>query len=105
MTRELRFTPSARDALAAIERDPAGAGLLRQVRKTLGLLETNPRHPSLQTHKFRSLMGLNGEEVFEAYVQQHAPVAFRVFFHYGPDRKEGRRRVAVLTILAITTHP
>jgi hypothetical protein len=105
MTRELRFTASARAALAALECDPGGAGLLRQVRKTLGLLETNLRHPSLQAHRFRSLMGPNGEAVFEAYVQQHAPAAFRVFFHYGPDRREGRRRVAVLTILAVTPHP
>jgi hypothetical protein len=105
MRRELRFTPSARDALAAPERDAASAGTLGQVRKTLGLLETRERHPSLQTRTFRSLTGPSGEEVFEAYVQQQAPAAFRVFFVYGPDRTEGRRRVAVLTILAITPHP
>ena len=105
MTRELRFTPSARSALDSLERDPANAGLLRQVRKTLGLLETNMRHPSLQTHKFRSLTGPGGEDVLEAYVQQHSPAAYRVFFVYGPDRKEGRHRVAVLTVLAITPHP
>jgi len=105
MTRELRFTPTAREALASLERDRASAGVLRQVRKTLGLLETNLRHPSLQTHKFRSLAGPNGEELFEAYIQQHTPAAFRVFFLYGPDRREGRRRVPVLTIVAITAHP
>ena len=105
MTRELRFTPTAREALASLERDRASAGVLRQVRKTLGLLETNLRHPSLQTHKFRSLAGPDGGEVFEAYIQQHSPAAFRVFFVYGPDRREGRRRVPVLTIVAITAHP
>jgi hypothetical protein len=105
MRRELRFTPSARDALAALERDPAAKGALSQLRKTLGLLETNLRHPSLQTHKFRSLKGPDGAEVFEAYVQQRTPAAFRVFFCYGPDRREGHRRVAVLTIIAITPHP
>ena len=105
MTRELRFTPTAREALASLERDRASAGVLRQVRKTLGLLETNLRHPSLQTHKFRSLAGPNGEALFEAYIQQHSPAAFRVFFLYGPDRREGRRRVPVLTIVAITAHP
>jgi len=105
MKRELRFTPSARDTLAAIEADPSKAALLRQVRKTLGLLETNLRHPSLQTHKFRSLRAPDGGDVFEAYVQQHTPAAFRIFFCYGPDRTEGRRRIAVITILAITPHP
>lgn len=105
MRRELRLTPSAREALAAIERDPASAGVLRHVRKTLGLLETDPRHPSLQTHKYRSLKGPNGEEIFEAYAQQRTPAAFRAFFFYGPDRREGRRRIPVLTIVAITPHP
>jgi hypothetical protein len=105
MRRELRFTPSAREALTALEADRASASVLRQVRKTLGLLETNLRHPSLQTHKFRSLKAPDGGDVFEAYVQQHTPAAFRVFFCYGPDRTEGRRRIAVLTILAITSHP
>ena len=105
MKRELRFTRSARQVLSALESEPASAGVLRQVRKTLGLLETDPRHPSLQTHKYRSLQGPNGEEVFEAYAQQHTPGAFRVFFLYGPNRLEGRRRIPVLTIIAITPHP
>jgi hypothetical protein len=105
MRPELRLTPSAREALAALEREPGGAGTPKQVCKTLGLLETDPRHPSLQTHKYRSLKGPGGEEVFEAYLQQHTPAAFRVFFYYGPDRREGRRRIPVLTIIAITPHP
>jgi hypothetical protein len=79
--------------------------VLGQGRKTLGRLETNLRHPWLQTYKFQSLKAPDGGDLFEAYVQQHAPAAFRVFFCYGPDRMEGRRRVAVLTILAITSHP
>lgn len=105
MNRELRLTPSAQDGLRALEEDPHSAGVLKQVRKTLALLETNLRHPSLNTHKFRSLQGPGGEEVFEAYVQNQTPGAFRVFFYYGPDRIERGRRIAVLTILAITPHP
>jgi hypothetical protein len=105
MKREIRLTVSARDALAALEGDPASAAVLRQVRKTLGLLETDPRHPSLQTHKYRSIKGPDGQEIFEAYAQQHTPAAYRVFFFYGPDRREGRRRVPVLTIVSITPHP
>ena len=103
--RELRFTDEAARALSALERNARSAGLLKQVRKTLALLETNPRHPSLNTHKFHSLHGPDGEEIFEAYVQNRTPGAFRVFFYYGPDRVEGKRRVAVMTIVAITEHP
>jgi hypothetical protein len=105
MNRELRLTPAALDALRELERSSHQESLLKQVRKTLGLLETNPRHPSLQTHKFRSLHGPNGEEVFEAYVQNQTSAAYRIFFYYGPDRLEGKRRIPVLTIVAITQHP
>jgi hypothetical protein len=105
MNRELRLTPAALDTLRELERSPQQENLLKQVRKTLGLLETNPRHPSLQTHKFRSLHGLGGEEVFEAYVQNQTSAAYRIFFYYGPDRLEGKRRIPVLTIVAITPHP
>ena len=41
---------------------------LKRVRKTLGLLGNNPRHPGLQTHEYDSLTGPNGERVWEAYV-------------------------------------
>ena len=33
------------------------------------------------------------------------PGAYRVFFHYGPDEMEGKKRVPILTIVAITPHP
>ena len=105
MNRELRMSDSARETVRALEGMPHQEGLLKQVRKTLVLLETNPRQPSLQSHKFRSLHGPNGEEVFEVYVQQHTPGAYRVFFYYGPDRMEGKNRIAVVTVLAITPHP
>ena len=102
---ELRFTPEAKRNIDELERTPSKTGVLRQVRKTLGLLETNLRHPSLNTHRFESLVGPNGEDVFEAYAQQHTPGAYRVFFYYEPDRRQGQRRIAVLTIVAITPHP
>ncbi len=105
MSRELRFTPTAEAALRELEQDPHRAGLLKQVRKTLGLLEAELRHPSLRTHEFQSLRGPNGEKVFEAYVQNRTPAAWRIFFLYGPDRIEKGRRISVLTIVALAPHP
>jgi hypothetical protein len=105
MNRELRFTPSAEAALRQLEGDADGTGLLTQVRKTLGLLETDLRHPSLRTHELESLGGPNGEKVFEADVQNRTPAAWRVSFVYGPDRIEKGRRVPVLTIITLTPHP
>ena len=103
--RELRFTPEAQRNLKDLESNPAKAGVLKQVRKTLGLMEINLRHPSLKTHKYESLQGPNGEEVFEAYAQSKTPGAYRIFFVYGPDRSEGKTHIAVLTVIAITAHP
>jgi len=95
---ELLFTPQADSDLNQLESDPSKKRVLKAVRKTLGLMETNLRHPSLQTHEFQSLKGPNGEKVFEAYAQQNIPSAYRVFWYYGPGRKE-------ITIVAITPHP
>ena len=95
---ELIFTPQADLDLREIENDPRKKAILKAVRKTLGLMETNLRRPSLNTHEFTSVNGPNGEKVFEAYVQQKTPAAYRIFWYYGPDRKQIR-------IIAITPHP
>jgi len=95
---ELIFTRQADADLRELEEDSSRAAILKAVRKTLGLMETNLRHPSLNTHEFKSLKGPNGEKVFEAYAQQRAPGAFRVFWYYGPGRGQ-------ITIAAITPHP
>jgi hypothetical protein len=106
MHRKLRFTPTADEQLTNLENTPALKGTLKQVRKTLGYLETNLRAKSLQTHKYESLTKRYGIEVFEAYAQQVTPAAYRVFWHYGPDEidKNGKR-IPIITILAITPHP
>ena len=61
----LIFTPQADEDLREIGNNPAKKNILKAVRKTLGLIETNLRHPSLNTHEFTSLKGPNGEKVFE----------------------------------------
>jgi hypothetical protein len=104
--RNLRFTHTADEQLSQIEDNPALKGVLKQVRKTLEYLETNLRAKSLQTHEFEALTKRYGKKVFEAYVQQNTPGAYRTFWHYGPDEigKNGER-IAVTTIVAITPHP
>lgn len=98
MTFELLFTDQASANLDSLEADASLAKRLKAVRKALALLETNPRHPGLNTHKFSSLKGPGGEEVFEAYAENKTPAAWRIFWCYGPDEKQ-------ITILAITPHP
>jgi hypothetical protein len=98
VTFELLFTDQADADLDSLEVDAGLVKRLKAVRKALALLETNPRHPSLNTHKFSSLKGPGGEEVFEAYAENMTPAAWRVFWYYGPGKKQ-------ITILAITPHP
>ena len=106
MRYKLRFTQTADEQLRRIENDPASPGILKQIRKTLGYLEINIRAKSLQTHEFESLTRRYGQKIFEAYVQQNTPSAYRIFWHYGPDEiDKNSKRIAVTTILAITPHP
>ncbi len=92
----LEYQPEAEETLANLQQtDPKK---YKKVLKTLGLMQTNLRHPGLKTHKYDSLSGPDEEEVFEAYVENKTPVAFRVFWYYGPGKN-------VITILAITPHP
>jgi plasmid stabilization system protein ParE len=95
---ELIFTPQADEDLREIENNLAQKNILKAVRKTLGFMETNLRHPSLNTHEFTSLRGPNGEKIFEAYAQKSTPSAYRIFWYYGPGKKQ-------ITIVAITPHP
>jgi hypothetical protein len=104
--RDLRFTPEADKQLTIIENNPSLKGVVKQVRKTLRYLETNLRAKSLQTHEYESLSRRYGIKVFEAYVQQKTPAAYRVFWHYGPDEtSKDRRRIPIITIIVITPHP
>ena len=105
MQRKIKFTPTADQQYSDLENTPSIAGIFEQVRKALGYLEINPHHPSLNTHEFTSLTGFNGEKVFEAYAQNNTPGAYRIFWHYGPDEAKGKKRIPVITVVAITPHP
>src|SRR6185437_7364200 len=70
-------------------------GLFKQVQKCIELLADNPRHPGLKTHEFHSIDHPYDpkQKVFEAYVQNRTPGAYRLFWCYGPGKNE-------ITILA-----
>jgi len=75
-------------------------GLFKQVHKAIELLRTNPKHPGLHSHEYDSIANPYNEDakVFEAYVQNATPGAYRVFWCYGPATRD-------ITIIAITPHP
>lgn len=75
-------------------------GLFKQVDKCLEYLQSSPRHPGLHTHEYDSLVHPYDfkQKVFEAYVQNKTPGAYRIFWCYGPQKNQ-------ITIIAITPHP
>lgn len=83
-----------------VDKSSKAEGLFKQVAKTIRLLQENPRHPGLKTHEYHSLDHpfKPGEKVWEAYVQNNTPGAYRLFWCYGPDTGQ-------ITIIAITPHP
>ena len=100
MVFKLHFTREADANLKELEHTPSKAGVLKQVRKTIGYLQVNPRHPSLQTHAYTTIDNPYEPraKVFEAYAQNKTPSAYRVFWCYGPQQGN-------ITIVAITPHP
>src|SRR5262245_30612134 len=94
---KLRFSEEAKLKLKELGLDKSKKGLLKQLRKVLGFMETNLKHPSLNTHKFGGIHCSLGE-VFETYAQNSTPGAYRIFWAYGPGKRE-------ICILDITPHP
>jgi hypothetical protein len=105
MVRALRFSDEAKAQLAALEKSPATAAVLKQVRKALGYLQQNPAHPGLHTHEFTSL-STPERRIFESYAQNQSPGAYRIFWRYGPDEYDIRKkRIPVITIAFVIPHP
>jgi hypothetical protein len=92
----LEFQLEAEQTLVCLQcQDP---DKYQKVRKILGLMQDNLRHPSLQTHKYKSLRSADNREIFTAYVENHTPGAWRIFWYYGPGQ-------GIITIFAIIAHP
>jgi len=95
---ELQFSEIADSQLEELEKSPGKKAVCKAVHKALGYMETNLKHPSLNTHAYSRERGLNGEKVFESYAQNNTPGAYRIFWHYGPGEGE-------IFVLAIVPHP
>lgn len=95
---DLRFTLVAAEQMEALTGDGHAEKKLKKVRRALGRLQTNPSHPGLKSHKYSSMAGTNGEEVWDSYVENNTPSAWRIFWHYGPGTR-------VITVVTITPHP
>jgi len=95
MSFKLIFTDEAKGQLGDLA---ANGRRLKKVRKCLGFLETNPSHPSLHSHKYSVMKSEDNRYLWESYVENNTPAAWRVFWFYGPENEQ-------ITIVAITEHP
>lgn len=95
---EILFTDHADEQMDELEKAKDKKFAYKAILKILGFMETNLRHPSLNTHEYNDMLGPNGEKVFESYAQNKTPGAYRIFWHYGPSKKQ-------LTILEVSPHP
>ncbi len=72
--------------------------LFKKLKKTLGHLRNNPRHPGHETHDIEALSKRYGFKVWQSYLENRKPAAGRLFWAYGPERKD-------ITILGVEPHP
>lgn len=98
MKYKLLFTEEAENTLNDLKNSKNLAKQHKGVCKALGYMTQNLRHKGLNTHKLKGIKGINGEEILEAYTQNNTPGAYRIFWHYGPEKN-------CLTIISIIPHP
>jgi hypothetical protein len=87
------------DDLAASPPKSAGAIKLTKIRKTLRQLEDpGPSYPGLHSHLYQSVKGPDGAQLWESYVENRTPGAWRLFWVYGPEPDE-------ITAVTVGPHP
>jgi hypothetical protein len=103
---QLRFTADATHTLRELEEGgKAAESKLKKVRRALAHLQANPRHPGLHSHQYESFPGRTAEKVWDSYVENHAPAAWRLYWMYGPNEKDAAgNEISVITVLVIGPH-
>jgi hypothetical protein len=71
---------------------------LRKAEKCFAKLEEDPRQTGLSSHPYDEIVGPLRQKIFESYVGNNAPSAWRVWWYYGPE--EG-----TITVADLGPHP
>lgn len=95
---KIKFTDEAEEHFLFLKNSKDKQIQYKAVGKAIKYMQNNLRHPSLNTHKFESGTSPFGTDVFESYVQNNTPGAWRIFWAYGPDKGE-------ITIMSVIPHP
>lgn len=95
----LIYSPQAASVLEDLRAKAQYARKLKKVRKALAFLKTyGPSYPGLQTHPMESIPGPNGKTLYQSYVENRTPSAWRIWWIYGPDEDQ-------ISVVAIGPHP
>jgi hypothetical protein len=95
----LLYTAEAQRVIADLEKNAAHRARFKKVRKALrNLQQVGPRHPGLHSHDYQSIPGPGGRTLWESYVENKTPSAWRIWWIYGPGDGE-------ITIVTIGPHP
>lgn len=105
MSYELRFAPAAEAALdGLVQAGNSKLVKLKKVRKALGQLQIDPMYPGLHSHRYQHFPGLEKDKVWDSYVENRTPEAWRIYWMYGPNEVRDDIEVPVITILVIGPH-
>lgn len=95
----LTWTDTARTVFEVLRQDSSQVKRFKAVRKALRFLSQDPRHPSLNTHEWKSIRCPHGDKLWEAYAENNTPGAYRIFFCYAPNAP------GTICVVNITPHP
>ncbi|MGH3327648.1 MAG: hypothetical protein ACRDPT_07645 [Streptomycetales bacterium] len=95
----LIYTEEAAKVLDSIQGSAQYVTKWKKIRKALRLLENpGPGHPGLHSHQYQSIPGPGGSPLWESYVENRTPSAWRIWWIYGPGRRE-------ITVVTLGPHP
>lgn len=96
---QLLYTREAEKVIDDLAAGKQYATKLKKVRKALRLLQqAGPCHRGLHSHDYQSVPGPGGEPLWESYVENKTPSAWRIWWIYGPGDGE-------ITVITIGPHP
>lgn len=105
MRYELRFAPAAAETMGKLTAGGnATAAKLKKVRKALGSLQADPMYPGLHSHLYQHFPGLDKGKVWDSYVENRTPGAWRIYWMYGPNETRDGQEIAIITVLVIGPH-
>jgi hypothetical protein len=91
----IKFEPGVAETIR--ELGISNARKQARVKNALERLAQNPRHNGLHTHTIRRLTGPNGAQLWQSYVDNGTPDAWRIMWCYGPER-------AQITVVRVGPH-